>query len=52
MFEEENAKSFLSQIADRFTGSEKVETSTILSKPCFNVVQRQREHKGIHNGNV
>ena len=32
MLEEENAKSFLSQIADRFTGFEKVETSTILSK--------------------
>ena len=30
--EEENAKSFLSQIIDRFIGSEKVETSTILSK--------------------
>ncbi|PKU81665.1 hypothetical protein MA16_Dca019663 [Dendrobium catenatum] len=32
MPEEENAKKFLSQIADRFVGSEKVETSTILSK--------------------
>ena len=32
MFEEEKAKSFLSQIADRFVGSKKVETSTILSK--------------------
>ena len=32
MPEEENAKSFLSQIADQFIGSEKVETSTILSK--------------------
>ena len=32
MPEEENAKSFLSQIAYRFAGSEKVQTSTILSK--------------------
>ena len=32
MPEEENAKSFLSQIADQFIGSEKVKTSTILSK--------------------
>ncbi|KAI0519248.1 hypothetical protein KFK09_006690 [Dendrobium nobile] len=32
MHEEENAKKFLSQIADHFVGSEKVETSTILSK--------------------
>ncbi|XP_020682407.1 uncharacterized protein LOC110099552 [Dendrobium catenatum] len=32
MPEEENAKKFLSQIADRFVGSEKVEISTILSK--------------------
>ena len=31
MSEEENAKSFLSQIADRFVGFEKVETNTILS---------------------
>ena len=30
--EEENAKSFLSQIIDRFVGFEKVETSTIFSK--------------------
>ncbi|PKU76845.1 hypothetical protein MA16_Dca001451 [Dendrobium catenatum] len=32
MPEEENAKKFLSQIVDRFVGSEKVETNTILSK--------------------
>ncbi|KAL6345727.1 hypothetical protein AAG906_017469 [Vitis piasezkii] len=32
MPEEENAKSFLSQIADQFVGFEKVKTSTILSK--------------------
>ena len=32
MYEEENAKSFLSQIVDRFVGFEKVETSTIFSK--------------------
>ena len=32
MFEEKNAKSFLSQIADWFVGSKKVETSNILSK--------------------
>ena len=30
--EEENNKKFLSQTADWFTGNEKVETSTILSK--------------------
>ena len=29
---EESAKTFLSQIANQFVGSEKVETSTILSK--------------------
>ena len=32
MSEEENAKSFLSQIAYQFVGSKKVKTSTILSK--------------------
>ena len=32
MPKEENAKRFLSQIADQFVGSEKVETSTLLSK--------------------
>ena len=32
MSEEENAKSFLSQIVDQFVGSEKVETNIILSK--------------------
>ncbi|PKU77887.1 hypothetical protein MA16_Dca005719 [Dendrobium catenatum] len=32
MPEEENAKKFLSQIADRFIDSKKVKTSTILSK--------------------
>ena len=32
MLKEENSKSFLSQIADRFIRYEKVETSTILSK--------------------
>ena len=32
MYEEENVKSFLSQIVDRFVGFEKVETSTIFSK--------------------
>ena len=32
MSKEENAKSFLSQIAGRFVGYEKVETSTIISK--------------------
>ena len=30
--DEENAKSFLKQIADRFTANEKVETSTVLTK--------------------
>ena len=30
--DEQNAKSFLKQIADRFTSNEKVETSTILTK--------------------
>ncbi|KAL6345346.1 hypothetical protein AAG906_015829 [Vitis piasezkii] len=35
MPEEEKAKSFLSQIANRFVGSKKVETSTILSKLYF-----------------
>ena len=32
MPEEENGKSFLNQIENRFIGSKKVETSTILSK--------------------
>ncbi|KAH7839489.1 hypothetical protein Vadar_004924 [Vaccinium darrowii] len=32
MPEEENAKKFLSQIADRFVASEKVEACTLLSK--------------------
>ncbi|PKU73375.1 hypothetical protein MA16_Dca027755 [Dendrobium catenatum] len=32
MPEEENAKKFLRQIADRFAGSEKFKTSTILNK--------------------
>ena len=32
MPQEENAKSFLSQIVDQFVGSEKVETNIILSK--------------------
>nr|CAN76378.1 hypothetical protein VITISV_003758 [Vitis vinifera] len=42
MSEEENAKSFLSQIADQFVGSEKVETSTIL----FKLVSMQYKDKG------
>ena len=40
--EEENAKSFLSQIIDWFIGSEKVETSTILSK----LISMQYKDKG------
>ena len=42
MPEEENGKSFLSQIADQFVGSEKVETSTIL----FKLVSMQYKDKG------
>ena len=52
MPEEENAKSFLSQIAYRFVGFEKVEMSTILSKFVSMRYKGKREHKGVHNGNV
>ena len=49
--EETQAKTFLNQIANRFAANEKVETNTILSK-LVSMWYKEREYKGVHNGNV
>jgi len=49
-----SAKSFLTEIADRFTKSDKVEATMLLSKLIADryVLQRQRKHKRVHYGNI
>ena len=51
--ESANAKKFLLYIEKVFTKNEKAETSTLLRKLVgMKYTNKEKEHKGIHHGNV